>query len=256
MVFMWEDVGGRQYMEDKMSFNRQLPYGFSYYGVYDGHGGSFVSSYLQANMSKAIKAQITKEFDKHDTSNVDVSKLLFEAIKSIVNDIPYKNATETGSTAVIVLQKDDTIWVANIGDSRAIMNKGHQCISLTRDHKPDNIHEYKRIVKLGGSVTKVVPYDVYRVNGVLAVSRAIGDFSLSPHVTWNPEITTKHIKSNNHYVFIATDGVWDVIDNGEVINIINKKAMDENWQDIGNTLISLARSRNSTDNISCMLVIL
>lgn len=256
MLMLWEDIGKRTYMEDKMSFDIKLPYGFSYYGVFDGHGGSEVSTYLKVHMRDIIRYHIMTSFHDGPLSRVDVSSMLYEAIKHIVNDIPYKLAMQTGSTAVIILRRDNTLWVANIGDSRAVMNKGHTSIQLTKDHKPDDPVEYTRIVNLGGKVIKAFPGDVYRVNGVLALSRAIGDFGLAPHVTWKPDITVHEINNLNHYVFIATDGVWDVMSNNEVVDIINQKAMGNKWQEIGHTLITLARSRNSTDNIGCMLIIL
>jgi protein phosphatase 1L len=255
---LWEDIGGRTYMEDTMSFDTQLPYGFSYYGVFDGHGGLEVSTYLKVHMRNVIKQHILTSFSNGVfSSHVDIPQMLFEAIKYIVNDLPYKLAVNTGSTAVIILKRNNTLWVANIGDSRAIMNQGHKSIPLTKDHKPDDIEENNRITKLGGKVVKAFPGDVYRVNGVLALSRAIGDFALAPHVTWKPDITVHHTKDTlNHYVMVATDGIWDVLSNNEVVDIINQKAIKNKWQDIGHALITLARSRNSTDNISCMLIIL
>lgn len=243
-------------MEDRMAFDTQLPYGFSYYGVFDGHGGSEVSTYLKTHFRDIIKQHILLAFSDGITTKVDVSQMLYDAIKTLVNDIPYQIAINTGSTAVIMLKNNKTIWVANIGDSRAIMNDAHKAVALTKDHKPDDDDEYQRISRYGGKVTKAFHGDVYRVNGVLAVSRAIGDVGLSPHVTWKPDITVHHIHSLNHYVFIATDGIWDVLSNNEVVDIINTKAMDNSWQDIGNTLIEIARIRRSADNISCMLIIL
>jgi serine/threonine protein phosphatase PrpC len=254
---LWEDIGGRTYMEDTMSFDTQLPHGFSYYGVFDGHGGPEVSAYLKVHLRDVIKHHILTSFSDRAFGDVNIPQMLFEAIKQIVNDIPYKLAMDTGSTAVIILKRNNTLWVANIGDSRAIMNKGHKSIPLTKDHKPDDPEENKRIVELGGKVIKAYPGDVFRVNGVLALSRAIGDFSLAPHVTWKPDITVYHTNTSlNHYVMVATDGIWDVLSNNEVVDIINQKAMHNKWQDIGHTLITLARSRNSSDNISCMLIIL
>lgn len=257
MLMLWEDIGERTYMEDMMSFDIHLPYGFSYYGVFDGHGGPEVSTYLQTHMRNILKYHILSSLNDHKINDNEVSTMLYDSIKHIVNDLPYKLAINTGSTAVIILKRHNTLWVANIGDSRAIMNQGHKSIPLTRDHKPNDPEENERIVRLGGKVIKAFPGDAYRVNGILALSRAIGDFSLSPHVTWKPDISIYHTTpSINHYVMVATDGIWDVLSNNEVVDIINQKAIENRWKDIGHTLITLARSRKSTDNISCMLIIL
>ena len=65
----------------------------------------------------------------------------------------------------------DTIFCANSGDSRAILaTKGGKCIELSHDHKPENDSEMKRIKEGGGFV------EDGRVQGVIAVSRAIGDW--------------------------------------------------------------------------------
>lgn len=255
MSFIWKDIGNRTYMEDTYSFDYKMPYGFEYYGVFDGHGGDNVSLYLQDNMKNVIRKHIIDEMNSN-TEHIDVAKILYDSFKTIVNDIPYDISITTGSTAVVLLRYKDKIWLGNVGDSRAIMNNGLNAIQLTNDHKPNSEQEHKRIVSLGGKVVKAYEGDVYRVNGVLAVSRAIGDFALSPHVTWKPEITTFTIKKNNHYIMIATDGVWDVLSNQQAVKIINKMIINDNWKDIGNMIISTARNKGSGDNIVCMFIIL
>jgi protein phosphatase 1L len=255
MNFIWEDIGSRPYMEDTYSFDVNMPYGFSYYGLFDGHGGKEVSLYLKEYMKNVIIKHL-KDAVKSKESFIDVQKILYESFKTIINDIPYKTSMTTGSTALVILKHTDKVWVANVGDTRAIMNNGLTAVKLSNDHKPNEDKEYKRITSLGGKVIKAFKEDVYRVNGVLAVSRAIGDFSLSPHVTWKPEITTFNIKKHNHYIFMATDGVWDVLSNQQVINIINEMIINEQWKYIGDIIISTARNYGSGDNIACILIVL
>lgn len=255
MDFIWEDIGNRSYMEDTYSFSVNMPYGFSYYGLFDGHGGKEVSLYLKEYM-KGIIAKHLKAAMKSKESYIDVQKVLYESFKTVINDIPYKTSMTTGSTALVILKHTDKIWVANVGDTRAIMNNGLHVIQLSNDHKPHEKAEHKRITELGGKVIKTYSGDVHRVNGVLAVSRAIGDFSLSPYVTWKPEITTFNINKNNHYIFLATDGVWDVLSNQQVVDIINEMIIHEKWKHIGDIIISTARNYGSGDNIACMLIVL
>lgn len=75
-----------------------------------------------------------------------------------------------GSTAVVVLVKDNVLYCANAGDSRAIACINGQLEILSVDHKPNNENESKRIIEGGGWV------EFNRVNGNLALSRALGDF--------------------------------------------------------------------------------
>lgn len=62
----------------------------------------------------------------------------------------------------------------------------------------------------------------WRVEGVLAVSRAIGDISLKPFVTCDPEIQSKFIAEEDMYLVIASDGLWDVMSNEEVASFVVK----------------------------------
>ena len=62
------------------------------------------------------------------------------------------------------------IYCANAGDSRTVMCERGQAVELSFDHKPDLPEERNRIMKAGGEVVEG------RVNGMLALSRAIGDF--------------------------------------------------------------------------------
>ena len=65
---------------------------------------------------------------------------------------------------------DSYIWTVNAGDSRAVLSRDDGVEALSEDHKPDNAIEVQRITKAGHSV------EISRVDGSLALSRAIGDF--------------------------------------------------------------------------------
>ncbi|CAH3199351.1 unnamed protein product, partial [Porites evermanni] len=75
-----------------------------------------------------------------------------------------------GTTAVVVILKNQKIYCGNVGDSRAIASKKGAVEQLSYDHKPSNDDETRRIIAAGGWV------EFNRVNGNLALSRALGDF--------------------------------------------------------------------------------
>ena len=83
-----------------------------------------------------------------------------------------------GCTATVVLVTDKEIICANAGDSRTVLSENGKAIDLSIDHKPDDIHEKRRIRKAGGYVQRG------RVNGILNLSRALGDFYCkdNPHI--------------------------------------------------------------------------
>lgn len=255
MYQVWQDIGMRAYMEDRSSVDLNLCHGYQFFAVFDGHGGPEVASYLKTHMKEAVKEVLNNHYDKHG-SQLSIPTVLKDAFDKIIDDIPYIIAFQTGSTAVVVLVKDNTIWVANCGDSRAIINDGENAIPLTFDHKPNRKDEYFRITQSGGQVTQSSAQDVPRVNGVLAVSRSIGDFALVPFVSWRPEITQYTYSEKNNYIILATDGVWDVLSNEDVIRIVNNAIVQNQPKKVGESIISLSRLRNSQDNICIVIVFL
>ncbi|KAK3003079.1 hypothetical protein RJ639_019079, partial [Escallonia herrerae] len=85
-----------------------------------------------------------------------------------------------GSTAVVSVVTPDKIIVANCGDSRAVLCRNGAAVPLSTDHKPDRPDELDRIETAGG---RVIFWDVPRVLGMLAMSRAIGKFPVL-HLYW------------------------------------------------------------------------
>ena len=75
-----------------------------------------------------------------------------------------------GCTATTMLITQNEIICANAGDSRTVLSRGGKALPLSQDHKPDDMAERKRIYAAGGFV------EASRVNGMLALSRALGDF--------------------------------------------------------------------------------
>jgi serine/threonine protein phosphatase PrpC len=98
------------------------------------------------------------------------------------------------------LRRSALSFAINVGDSRAVLSRNGSAITLTLDHKPDDASEKARVEATGGKVVwcggvdsleKPLPNGgIYRVNGNLALSRAIGDRSERPAVTSMPDVST------------------------------------------------------------------
>uniref|UniRef100_A0A0D3G6F7 protein-serine/threonine phosphatase n=1 Tax=Oryza barthii TaxID=65489 RepID=A0A0D3G6F7_9ORYZ len=112
------------------------------------------------------------------------------------------------------------MWIANIGDSRAVVCERGAANQLTVDHEPHTTNERKRIEKQGGFVS-TFPGDVPRVNGQLAVARAFGDQSLKAHLSSEPDVKHVPINSSVEFVILASDGLWKVIKNQEAVDLVN-----------------------------------
>ncbi|KAM3340643.1 putative protein phosphatase 2C 75 [Capsicum galapagoense] len=125
-------------------------------------------------------------------------------------DCPPNALGLTGSTAVVAILTDEyeTIIVANCGDSRAVLSRSGSAIPLSYDHKPDRGEERARIEACGG---RVVFADGARVEGILSISRAIGDNYLKPYITSEPEMTFTKREAEYECLILASDGLWDVI---------------------------------------------
>ena len=123
---------------------------------------------------------------------------------------------------------------------------------MSVDHKPDRQDEKKRITKLGG---KVLHCGRWRVQGVLAVSRAIGDVNLQPYVTCEPEIMERELLDDEDcYLVLASDGIWDVLSNNEVSIVVKQAVKSKPFVDVAKELCAQAIMLGSTDNVTASII--
>lgn len=131
-----------------------------------------------------------------------------------------------GTTVVATLISPYYIYFANCGDSRAMLCRSGQVCFSTEDHKPYSPLEKERIESAGGSVT------IQRINGSLAVSRALGDFSYKgaenrtpshQMVSPEPEVCVMERSPADEFLVLACDGVWDIISNEELCAFIHNR---------------------------------
>lgn len=181
------------------------------YSVCDGHGGgeasNFVSDKMQFELEKVLEEESGWEVSKSKgkTETFSFKKALDLTYKKLDTDfciIAKHKGLSDGTTVVSAVVNKKSITVANTGDSRALLVKNNWSTEpLSIDHKPNNVDERERITKLGGTV---VFWGVWRVQGVLAVSRAIGDVLLKPYVIPDPDIVQHNIKAEDSFLVLAT----------------------------------------------------
>lgn len=129
----------------------------------------------------------------------------------IDNELRLIDSDNTGSTACMCLIRQEfghrVIYVANVGDTRAVLSKNGLAERMSQDHKASDSSEVERIKSGGGIVIEG------RVGGSLAVTRAFGDHSLKRDgVTAKPFINKHILRPFDKCLVIATDGVWDVLE--------------------------------------------
>ncbi|EDW73456.2 uncharacterized protein Dwil_GK16640 [Drosophila willistoni] len=209
--------GWRVEMEDAHTHILSLPEDpvAAFFGVYDGHGGSAVAKFAGKHLHKFI----TKR-PEYFNNGVDLAmkRAFLDFDKEMLRNGSWAEQM-AGSTAVVVLIKEKRLYCANAGDSRAMAMIGGKPHALSVDHKPNDDAETKRILAGGGFV------EYNRVNGNLALSRALGDFIYKKNankkpeeqiVTAFPDVEIRDITDDWEFIVLACDGIWDVMSTSDV----------------------------------------
>ena len=215
---------------------------FNIFAVMDGHGinghlvSRFVTKYFTSffkknkkmNSSNSNEDQIFYRLKKNDH---EVLKRAFRHAERDIEKNSDIDANFSGTTCVMVFQVGNRILCGNVGDSRAIMVKGDKAIPLSIDQKPDDPEESKRIKENGGEISqyeedgeKSGPFRVWQKGEVypgIAMSRSIGDFVASKlGVIPEPKFIDEKIDKDTKYIIVASDGIWEFLDNDTVKNMV------------------------------------
>lgn len=216
----------------------------SYFAVFDGHGGDLVSNYLRENHNKKLLELLQKD--------VPVEEALKKSFLDINEDIKNRMDTDAGSTAVVGLLVENTLYVANAGDSHAVLSKNNKSIRLTVEHNlqnPDELDRVRSVVEADcfeGNIVNSVG------NGVQNISRSIGDKDflgvIAEPFTMPYELTTECEK-----IIVASDGLWRVLPDQEALNLIRDIKDPKEAAEI---LIKVAKDKemDSKDDISVIVV--
>ncbi|CAG8760664.1 13327_t:CDS:2, partial [Dentiscutata erythropus] len=200
------------------------------------------------------------ELQKNLQKNSDIQEIFQDAFLRADKQLNENAGKHSGCTAVTaflrsepetikfeneneVNGKDPSACNANVGDARAVLNRDGRAVRLSYDHKGSDAQEAKRIVEAGGFVMN------NRVNGVLAVTRSLGDCSMKEFVIGKPYTTKITLTEKDSFLILACDGLWDVCNDQEAVDLI-KDIMDP--QEASTKLIRHALQNFSTDNLSVM----
>jgi serine/threonine protein phosphatase PrpC len=256
-VFNASLIGQRRENEDALTLYNCKKKHTLILGVYDGHGGDFTSKFLSQYMHLCLQ----RILDKLNKSTIVE---LFNNIQTYLTQTYKKEATKSGSTAVIAIYdyKDNHLTVINVGDSRCILSRNNLALVITKDHKPNWPEEKYRIEGLNGKIYLDKDTGDWRI-GKLSVSRAFGDLDSIPYVTHLPNIYRYKVSKEDQFMVLACDGLWDVLSNQDVVNYIILNCYKYNKEqnivvynanpNIANDLAKYAISKGSTDNISIII---
>ncbi len=305
-----EEGAYRENMEDGHTFVKSKDGNICIFGVFDGHGGREISYKLQEDFGQYILGGIQRSidikgnFDDKEFEDV-IQKLFLEYDKKKLyqerqkyykaayvgkteneKERLYEEVLRPGSTVTLAIIIKDRLFLVNLGDSRIVVLQNGKIIK-TKDHKPNDGHEKKRIINSGGCVEKG------RINGILNVSRAMGDFglkllNLDGSIKNYEDIEYKDMKyieyenmkekpmkdlnliispiptvddsisiSKSTSIILACDGIWDRMSIKEIKDLLEKYEKSH-CKDLSKYLVHMSEERNDTyncgDNMTCMVL--
>jgi len=221
----------------------------AFFAVYDGHGGRSAVDLVAKHLHTIFEQQLKEnQGEEHHISKA----FLYSYLKT--DQILYENkCLFVGTTSVTCYIQDldgqRRLITANAGDARAVLSRNGSPVRLTYDHKASDPHEERRVKDAGGFVAS------RRVNGILSVSRALGDHAMKSVVICAPTVSEETLSEDDRFLVIACDGLWDVSTDEEVVKFVNDKFNQGlDVQTISRRLVKNALDKGSTDNISIMIV--
>jgi serine/threonine protein phosphatase PrpC len=223
-------------------------------GVFDGHGGKKVSSFLKNNLPNFFLTKFDNKIFKNNETFTNYINYVYEFVQNNLKEKHPRAVEYCGSTACLGVHINNKLWIINVGDSRAILcNKCGDVVQLSVDHKPNLPEEKKRIESLGGKIT--FDGSDWRIK-TLSLSRAFGDLDCYPYVTHLPNIYKYKIDPKDKFIIMACDGLWDVLSNLETVEFIRNLLFKNFDGNFAKELANHAFVKGSLDNITVIVYFL
>lgn len=280
------DIQGRRLvMEDFHAVT--LHSNASYFGIFDGHGGSFASKFVASRLHDVIAQEL---HGISEALELQIERIVKSAFSDVHHQLlraasvaPHESMKTSGTTATISLLTKQYLLIASVGDSRAVMSsmkfEGDTAVltarQLTVDHVASNDTEKALVESRGGRIESV--NGVYRVNGVLAITRSLGDVRLAAALSTEPDVVFFYIEQLRDacdelpsklvpcFLVIASDGLWDTMTNEEAVTLAYDTILETMTQEPSNAgsfqraaeaLTLEGYVRGSMDNIGvCVIAI-
>ncbi|KAL4281340.1 hypothetical protein GQ457_03G001820 [Hibiscus cannabinus] len=233
-----------------LSSHESGPYG-TFVGVYDGHGGPETSRYINDHLFQHLK-RFTSE---QQGMSADVIRKAYQATEEgflslVTKQWPMKpQIAAVGSCCLVGVICGGTLYVANLGDSRAVLGRAVKAtgevlaIQLSAEHNVciESVRQEMRSLHPDDSQIVVLKHNVWRVKGLIQISRSIGDVYLKkaefnreplyqkfrlrepfkkPILSADPSISEHQLQPHDQFVIFASDGLWEHLSNQEAVDIV------------------------------------
>lgn len=239
---------------------------WSFFAVFDGHAGAACAKVSSTRLIEVILAQgafKNVEETKYDTNTL--SAAIKAAFLELDRELRESLTDRSGTTCTALLITPKHFLFINCGDSRTILSRDKKKDEnstvhfSTADHKPTNLEEKQRITAAGGVVI------TQRINGSLAVSRALGDFDYKEDenlpqtaqlVSAEPDVSVvERDPDTDQFICLACDGIYDVFSNVDLADYINAQMLIKSELDqIATEVVDTSLHKGSRDNMSVILL--
>ncbi|KAK7270170.1 hypothetical protein RIF29_23120 [Crotalaria pallida] len=233
-----------------LSTNEFGPYG-TFVGVYDGHGGPETSRFINDHLFHHLK-RFTSE---QQSMSADVIRKAFQATEEGFMSLVARQwsmkpqIAAVGSCCLVAVICNGTLYVANAGDSRAVLGRVVKAtgevlaMQLSTEHNAsiESVRQELQSLHPDDSNIVVLKHNVWRVKGIIQVSRSIGDVYLKkaefnreplyakfrvrepfkrPLLSSEPSITVHQLQPHDQFIILASDGLWEHVSNQEAVDIV------------------------------------
>ncbi|KAH1081967.1 hypothetical protein J1N35_021728 [Gossypium stocksii] len=226
------------------------PYG-TFVGIYDGHGGPETSRYINDHLFQHLKRFTTEQ----QSMSVDVIKKAYQATEDGFFSLVTKQwpmnpqIAAVGSCCLVGVVCNGTLYIANVGDSRAVLGRLVKAtgevlaIQLSSEHNVaiESVRQEMHSLHPDDSHIVVLKHNVWRVKGLIQISRSIGDVYLKkaefnreplyqkfrlrqpfrmPILSSEPSVSVHELQPHDQFLIFASDGLWEHLSNQVAVDIV------------------------------------
>lgn len=261
--------GPRPQMEDRVTILNDMNQEYkiltpnvnrAFFGVYDGHSGAEVAE-MAATM---IPQFVANERSCQEGNYIEAMRSGIIKADDEICSIARKENIASGATLATCMIVGETLYVSNLGDSEIVLGQkkddspsSYNAMVISSKHKPTDDKERDRIVSAGGLVFRG------RVNGRLAVSRALGDVEFKypktkgNYISNEPYVNSLHLNESHSFLILACDGLWDKVSYQEAVDFVHEhRVKGKTAEEISLGLCQLTLDKGSKDNVTVIVVFL
>mmetsp|Transcript_2037 Transcript_2037/g.7943 ORF Transcript_2037/g.7943 Transcript_2037/m.7943 type:complete len:486 (-) Transcript_2037:89-1546(-) len=256
---VWRPTDEDAHVHGQLRVGGAAPRDYYFFAVFDGHGGGAASKFVSGRIWNHLASRLAAS----EPLEQSITEAFFDADEELRTGCDHQNAGSTGAVALLTSGQQAAEWaltVANCGDTRVVLSARNRVVRLSTDHSPAVPSERERIERAGGWVASD------RVIGVLAVSRAFGNFEMKELCPPTPTISQVLLRGKPRqrwarFLIIACDGLWDVMSDSEAVSFVKRNAeaahasgSEDPLGVAARTLVEEALDRGTTDNVTVQVI--